>query len=186
MAPGIVARFPCAQALVEISTSGANPSAAATTGLIPTRGPRRAAVVACSSGLVRDLISACVSLRAENAALTARLSKALAGHATTVTNQQARPNPGAIPGMNAPALSGDSSSGPDATKVRNGPEIAGAAAPVAVAAGDEFSSTRGAGAAKVFGQLLALTVFNFLGPRSLEEGRRVCRSWRDKCTWDCW
>ncbi|CAM9397593.1 unnamed protein product [Choristocarpus tenellus] len=38
---------------------------------------------------------------------------------------------------------------------------------------------------QVFGQLLALAVFRFLGPQSLEEGRKVCRAWQDKCAWDC-
>ncbi|CAN0414567.1 unnamed protein product [Pylaiella littoralis] len=76
------------EALVEISTSGANPSASAATSLIPIRGPRRAAVVACSAELVRDLISTCVALRTENASISERLSVALAAKAGLQQQQQ--------------------------------------------------------------------------------------------------
>lgn len=159
------------QALVEISTSGANPSAAATTGLIPTRGPRRAAVVACSAGLVRDLIATCVTLRTESITLSDRLA------AATLALQSS-------PGAQA-LLAGGLSAG------------AVAAVATAVATIDrgatggragvrELAREAGVGAAIVFGQLLSLHIFGFLGPQSLEEGKTVCRSWRDKCTWDCW
>lgn len=40
-------------------------------------------------------------------------------------------------------------------------------------------------AGRFFGQLVALGVFGFLGPQSLEEGTKVSRDWRDKCAWDC-
>lgn len=164
---------------MEISSSGANPSAAAATSLIPTRGPRRATVVACSAGLVRDLIFACVSLRSDKEALKGRLAsaehaaaaaEAAAAAAVAASGDAAVRSPPVSPSQEAEdCLSISSGSG---KKRRDGRE--------------EAVVKTGAGAAKVFGQLLALGVFGFLGPQSLEEGRRVSRDWRDKCTWDCW
>ena len=158
---------------MEISKSGANPSAAAATSLIPTRGPRRATVVACSAGLVRDLISACVSLRSEKATLEGRLASAEAAAAEA----EARASGGTALGGNrstspSQEMEGDFSAGTRAGKKRRD--------------GGKRGAVAGMGAAKVFGQLLALGVFGFLGPQSLEEGRKVSRDWRDKCTWDCW
>lgn len=150
----------CHQALVEISTSGANPPAAKTTSLIPTRGPRRATVVACSSDLVRDLISVCVSLRSENASLKERLVAAQAP--VSSASQDLSTAPGKDVVMDAAGV-GDRGKDRDSTIIK-----------------------RGNGAGRVFGQLLALGVFGFLGPQSLEESRRVCQEWRDKCSWDFW
>lgn len=149
---------------MEISASGANPAAAATTGLIPTRGPRRAAVVACSSSLVRDLIATCITLRAENVALNERLV------------QPASPAKSVDVAAAAAEVVGGTGGDKNA---RNGPQAV-------VGGGNVVELDHGAEAAKVFGQLLSLNVFGFLGPQALGEGRAVCRSWRDKCTWDCW
>lgn len=145
---------------MEISTSGANPSAAAATGLIPTRGPRRAAVVACSSDLVRELTSACLALREENASLKERMAA-----------------------LERERSSWGYAEGDDAARS----EVVGAKG---VHSGDgkkrEGIQGGGSNAGKVFGQLLSLGVFGFLGPQSLEEGMKVSRDWRDKCSWDCW
>lgn len=156
---------------MEIGKSGANPSAAAATSLIPTRGPRRATVVACSAGLVRELISACVSLRSENASLKDRLASAEAAAAAAEASGGTSLG-GSPPRSPSPEAEGEFSIGNRGGKKRRDGGNGGAVAVI--------------GAAKVFGQLLALGVFGFLGPQSLEEGRRVSRDWRDKCTWDCW
>lgn len=156
---------------MEISTSGANPSASAATSLIPTRGPRRAAVVACSAGLVRELISTCVTLRAEKKSVSDRLSAALAAVAV-LQQQQSLASPQAGRG------SADGADGqPGASKKRRDD-----GAPHGEAGG---ASATGEVSTKVFGQLLSLSVFGFLGPQSLKESRKVSREWRDKCTWDC-
>ncbi|CAM9379416.1 unnamed protein product [Scytosiphon promiscuus] len=164
------------EALVEISASGANPSAAAATSLIPTRGPRRAAVVACSAGLVRDLIASCVALRAENASISQQLSAALATAAAAQQQQQQqqREQQAAIPAT-VPEAGGDSA------------EEGSADGQLERRKRHDDGATHGGGevGAKVFGQLLSLSVFGFLGPQSLEESRKVSREWRDKCTWDC-
>lgn len=161
---------------MEISTSGANPSASAATSLIPTRGPRRAAVVACSAGLVRDLISTCIALRKDKASLSGRLAEA---------QRQQQQQQGASGGSSA-HLQSDAAgaAGHGETTARkkhddggsHGRDVGGAGG--AAAAGVASS-------AKVFGQLLSLSVFGFLGPQSLEEASKVSREWRDKCTWDC-
>lgn len=168
------ATVPDNQALVEISSSGANPSAAATTGLIPTRGPRRAAVVACSSSLVRDLISTCVALRAQNAALAERLTSVQSASASAASPTQL--GPGDAAGGTAAGVVAE---GDRASETCPGDGLEGLI-------GSEVNKpSRGIGAATVFGQLLSLNVYGFLGPQALEEGRKVCRSWRDKCAWDC-
>ncbi|CAN0004951.1 unnamed protein product, partial [Ectocarpus sp. 13 AM-2016] len=165
-------------ALVEISTSGANLSASAATSLIPTRGPRRAAVVACSAGLVRDLISTCIALRKDKASLLARLAEAL--------RQQQQQQQGASGDSPAHVESGAAGAAGDGeTTARKKHDDGGSH-------GRDSGCTSGAAAAagvsssaKVFGQLLSLSVFGFLGPQSLEEASKVSREWRDKCSWDC-
>lgn len=165
---------------MEVSTSGANPSASAATNLIPTRGPRRAAVVACSAGLVRELISTCVSLRAEKASVSERLSAALA--TVAVLQQQRQQQQAAGGSLASPAAAG---------LVAEGAAAAAAGQLAAEKRRDDGTARGGSGgaaaevSAKVFGQLLSLSVFGFLGPQSLREGRKVSREWRDKCTWDC-
>ncbi|CAM9971374.1 unnamed protein product, partial [Ectocarpus fasciculatus] len=166
------------EALVEISTSGANLSASAATSLIPTRGPRRAAVVACSAGLVRDLISTCIALRKDKVSLSGRLAEAQR------QQQQQQQQQGASDGSSAHLQggAGAAAGGDGETAARkkhddggsHGRDSGGAAAAAGVAS-----------SAKVFGQLLSLSVFGFLGPQSLEEASKVSREWRDKCTWDC-
>eukprot|EP00903_Cladosiphon_okamuranus_P008415 g8091.t1 len=172
------------EALVEISASGANPSASAATNLIPTRGPRRAAVVACSAGLVRELISTCVTLRAEKASVSNRLSAALAAVAVLQQQQQQKQQQqqqGAGVSLASPQAGCGAADGAggqlEAAKKRRDDGATHGEAGGASAAGEV--------SAKVFGQLLSLSVFGFLGPQSLKEGRKVSREWRDKCTWDC-
>lgn len=117
-------------------------------------------MVACSSDLVRDLISVCVSLRAENASLRERLVAAQAPVSSASQDLSTTPAKDVVM---CGAGVGDHGKDRDLTTIK-----------------------RGNGAARVFGQLLALGVFGFLGPQSLEEGRRVCQEWRDKCSWDFW
>lgn len=141
-------------------------------------------MVACSSGLVRDLIAACVALRAENAALTARLSAT--NVAQPVAAAAAPPIPpasaGVSNGVGVKTANGVDSQGVGVGMGANTQLLANANGAVI----GERVERRGTGAAKVFGQLPGLEIFRFLGPQSLEEGRRVCRTWRDKCTWDYW
>lgn len=158
---------------MEISTSGANLSASAATSLIPTRGPRRAAVVACSAGLVRDLISTCIALRKDKASLSGRLAEAQ-------RQQQQGASDGSSAHLQGGAGAAAAGDGESAARKKHddggshGRDSGGAAAAAGVAS-----------SAKVFGQLLSLSVFGFLGPQSLEEASKVSREWRDKCTWDC-
>lgn len=177
----VILRTPAfVKALVEISTSGANPSASAATSLIPTRGPRRAAVVACSAELVRELIFTCVALRTENASISDRLSAALA--ATAVLQQQRDASGGPL----TSPLADGTGDGQLATAAATGRQKCDAGATTGrTAARRAEGATDEVVSAKVFGQLLSLSVFAFLGPQSLREGRKVSREWRDKCTWDC-
>ncbi|CBN77748.1 hypothetical protein Esi_0062_0123 [Ectocarpus siliculosus] len=167
------------EALVEISTSGANLSASAATSLIPTRGPRRAAVVACSAGLVRDLISTCIALRKDKASLSARFAEAL--------RQLQQQQQGASGGSSAHVESGAAGAAGDGeTAARKRHDDGGSHGLDSGGAGGGAEAVVGvASSAKVFGQLLSLSVFGFLGPQSLEEASKVSREWRDKCTWDC-
>ncbi|CAB1104112.1 unnamed protein product [Ectocarpus sp. CCAP 1310/34] len=167
------------EALVEISTSGANLSASAATSLIPTRGPRRAAVVACSAGLVRDLISTCIALRKDKASLLARLAEAL-------RQQQQQQQQGASGGSSAHVESGAAGAAGDGeTAARKKHDDGGSHGRDSGGASGAVATAGVASSAKVFGQLLSLSVFGFLGPQSLEEASKVSRDWRDKCTWDC-
>lgn len=159
---------------MEISASGANPSAAATTSLIPTRGSRRAAVVACSSDLVRELTSACLELREENASLKERLAAAERERSSWVLIHG--DDGGDDDEDGAAAAAGSKAVGPTGGSRRKGGGGSGTR--------EGVQGEKKAG--RVFGQLLALGVFGFLGPQSLEEGRKVSREWRDKCAWDCW
>lgn len=163
---------------MEISTSGANPSASAATSLIPTRGPRRAAVVACSAELVRELISTCVALRKENTSISDRLSAALT--ATAVLQQQ-QPQDADGGSLTSPFANrtGDGQLSSAARQKRDGGASTGRMAAGTAQDTDEVVT------AKVFDQLLSLSVFGFLGPQSLREGRKVSLAWRDKCSWDC-
>ncbi|CAM9832512.1 unnamed protein product, partial [Ectocarpus sp. 8 AP-2014] len=169
------------EALVEISTSGANLSASAATSLIPTRGPRRAAVVACSAGLVRDLISTCIALHKDKASLSARLAEALR------QQLQQQQQQGASGGSSSHVDSGAAGAAGDGeTAARKKHDDGGSHGLDSGGAGGGAAAAVGvASSAKVFGQLLSLSVFGFLGPQSLEEASKVSREWRDKCTWDC-
>lgn len=162
---------------MEISTSGANPSASAATSLIPTRGPRRAAVVACSAGLVRELISTCVALRAENTSVSERLSTALADAAALKQRQQQTAGESSTSAPSQQFQGGDGAGGQQLSRKKRDDG--------ATHGGGEADGGVEVVSAKVFGQLLSLSIFGFLGPQSLKEGRKVSREWRDKCTWDC-
>ncbi|CAM9234815.1 unnamed protein product [Ectocarpus sp. 4 AP-2014] len=167
------------EALVEISTSGANLSASAATSLIPTRGPRRAAVVACSAGLVRDLISTCIALRKDKASLSARFAEVL-------RQQQQQQQQGASGGSSAHVESGAAGAAGDGeTAARKKHDDGGSHGRDSGGASGAAAAAGVASSTKVFGQLLSLSVFGFLGPQSLEEASKVSREWRDKCTWDC-
>lgn len=167
------------KALVEISTSGANLSASAATSLIPTRGPRRAAVVACSAGLVRNLISTCIALRKDKASLSARLAEAL-------RQQQQQQQQGASGGSLAHVESGAAGAAGDGeTAARKKHDDGGSHGRDSGGAGGAAAAAGVSSSTKVFGQLLSLSAFGFLGPQSLEEASKVSREWRDKCTWDC-